>query len=479
MSAQDAPTFVVVGNVNQGKSSIVATLAEEASVPIDAMPGTTIDAGTYAFRVGEETLFRLIDTPGFQDARRALSWLKQRASTAQDRRAAVVAFVREHAGVSEFQDEVRLLEPILNGGGILYVVDASSRFQPSHEAEMEVLRWAGQPAMALLNRTRDRDFSDEWRPILEQFFNVVRVFNAHRATFDDRMRLLKSFRELRDDWAGAMDRAISVLEQEWAQRRSRAASEIADALLRGLEHIEQRHLGSDEEPTATERDELRRRFEEAERKFESEARSKIEGLYRHARLGGHDMALPLHESDLFSEASWRLFGLSRMQLLRYGAAFGLTVGGTLDLMVGGHSFFAGAAVGAIAGGAAGLFGGTKVARTLNDKSRLARKLLPGETGRFFCMGPVTNPAFAWMLIDRALVHWLLVRDRSHALRPDEGGPSVDSKEKVGVVSGLAHAEKEQLNSALRKVLREASKRAVSEATRSTFRDAIRRAMERL
>ena len=42
-------------------------------------------------------------------------------------------FVAEHAGLPEFADEVELLRPVLDGAGILYVVDASSHLEPANE----------------------------------------------------------------------------------------------------------------------------------------------------------------------------------------------------------------------------------------------------------------------------------------------------------------------------------------------------------
>src|SRR5690606_36110239 len=138
--------------------------------------------------------------------------------------AAVRAFVEEFAGRDEFPDEVELLRPILDGAGILYVVDASSRLEPSNEAEMEILRWTGQPAMALINRVRARDHAEEWRPTLRQFFHIVREFDAHRAVFADRVALLRGFREIRPEWSAPIDEAVGAMEREWAERRRRAAS---------------------------------------------------------------------------------------------------------------------------------------------------------------------------------------------------------------------------------------------------------------
>ena len=31
-----------------------------------------------------------------------------------------------------------------------------------------------------------------------------------------------------------------------------------------------------------------------------------------------------------------------------------------------------------------------------------------------CFGPISNPVFAWILLDRALAHWHAVRHRAHA-----------------------------------------------------------------
>ena len=60
------PTFVVAGNVNQGKSSIVAALAEATDIAIDRMPGTTTEIARYAFHLDGAPVFELVDTPGFQ-----------------------------------------------------------------------------------------------------------------------------------------------------------------------------------------------------------------------------------------------------------------------------------------------------------------------------------------------------------------------------------------------------------------------------
>src|SRR5690625_4855535 len=183
---QKLPVLVVVGRVNRGKSSLLSTLAEDDSVIVSSRPGTTREIHRFPLSVDGETLFQMIDTPGFEDAPRALRFLQEREGSAANLREVVEEFVDHFEGSEEFVQECRLLRPILDGGAILYVVDGSHPYRRNYEAEMEILRRTGQPRIALINRTGSRDHIDEWRTALGQFFSIVRVFNAHRAGFRER-----------------------------------------------------------------------------------------------------------------------------------------------------------------------------------------------------------------------------------------------------------------------------------------------------
>lgn len=458
--AAGAPLFVVVGNVNQGKSSIVATLAEDPTVPIDRFPGTTIEAGRYEFRAGGRTLFTLMDTPGFQEPRQALAWMQERSSSAEDRHDTVAAFVAAHEHGDRYADEVRLLRPILDGAGIIYVVDASSRFQPANEAEMEILRWTGCPGLALINRTHERDFAYDWNPVLNQFFGAVIAFDAHQATFEDRLELLRAFRAIRQDWRAPMDQALDAMGRDWSERRQQAARLIARQVTTTLTHVERVRLtdGSDEERISQS---LEQRYREHLRKVEVEARQEIEGLYRHRQLEIELDPLDPNRADLFSETAWRAFGLTRMQLAKSGAIWGAAAGSVIDLAVGGLSFFAGAAIGGLSGGLAGWLGGSSVGRAWSEQSAVARQLLPGEHGRFRAMGPVNAPAFAWILLDRAALHVLAVSERAHA-RSDR--LEVGAKDgPQGIVTRLDPALRKRLDQCFRRAI----KRALDKGPTST------------
>ena len=65
-------------------------------------------------------------------------------------------FLQAHVSDARFHDERELLRPIVEGAGILYVVDGSRPYGRQYEAEMEILRWTGRPRMALINTDRRR-----------------------------------------------------------------------------------------------------------------------------------------------------------------------------------------------------------------------------------------------------------------------------------------------------------------------------------
>jgi hypothetical protein len=407
------PTFAVVGRVNKGKSSVVSTLIEDDSIRVDKEPGTTRVCTRFPFRADDgRTLCFVVDTPGFEEAPRALTWLREREGTAADRAALVAKFVETFRGSGEFADECALLEPILAGAAILYVVDASLPYRANYEAEMEILRWTGRPRMALINRiqrTGGDDHVNEWRRALSQYFSVVRLFDAHRSGFAERMSLLRAFRELDDDARGAIDEAITVLDADWARRRERGGRVIAQLLADALTYTEEHPLAEHDGPDAH-RAEWHEAFLESLRRRERRARGEVETLHHHERLRRDegDLIAEDFDRDLFAEESRRVFGLDTWQLVRAGAVGGAAIGGTIDAATLGHSFLLGTVIGGVVGGAAAYWGGLRIA----DVKVLGQSI----GGRVAIVGPVRDANLPWIVLDRALAHFESVAKRAHAQR---------------------------------------------------------------
>ncbi|VAW76272.1 probable integral membrane protein NMA1898 [hydrothermal vent metagenome] len=402
-----APVFAIVGHPNKGKSSIVSTLSQDESVTISPIPGTTTENRHYPMAVDDEVLYELVDTPGFQRARAALEWMRNCSGTAVERADTVRRFVDKHQDDPVFTAECNLLAPILAGAGILYVVDGSRPFGEDYEAEMEILRWTGQPSLALINMIGNSDHSQDWNKALGQYFRIVRVFDAMTADFDRRVQLLLAFGEIREDWRSALEKAVRILREEQARRHALTARVIAEMLARMITHVRRRKLVTDEDmekASAT----LFQAYKQDLVVMEQDCRDEVEQIHNHRNLERHEQRVPLLDDDLFSRQIWVLFGLTRQQLIATGALGGAAAGSMIDLAVHGASLLLGSGLGAVTGGIS--------AWLTSDRIANIKVLGHSLGGKQISIGPMRNINFPYVVLGRALLHQRMIEQRTHAYR---------------------------------------------------------------
>ena len=401
------PVFAIVGHPNKGKSSIVSTLSEDESVAISPVPGTTIHNRHYPMTVDGDILYELIDTPGFQRARAAFEWMNEHAESAVDRPDTVRRFVQEHRDDSRFAAECDLLTPILDGAGILYVVDGSRPFGEEYEAEMNILRWTGQPSMALINMIGESDHSQGWKNALGQYFRVVRVFDVMEADFNRRLQLLSAFGELKEEWRESLQQAIQVLRDEHTRRQGLAVRVIAEMLVEMISLVKRESLTVDD-VTDDVRETLTASYKKDLIAMEQACRNEVERIYHYKHLERQEPLVKLLDSDMFSQQTWVLFGLTRKQLITTGALGGAAAGGVIDLAAHGTSLLLGSGIGALAGGVS--------AWLTSDRIANIKVLGHALGGKEITIGPMPNINFPYVVLGRALLHHRLVEERTHAHR---------------------------------------------------------------
>jgi GTPase SAR1 family protein len=402
------PKFAVVGHPNKGKSSIVASLALDDSIQIGNTPGTTQVKRGFPLKVDGEIVYELFDTPGFQRARRVFAWLEEHGDVSADKRVDVVRqFVLEHRENTQFRDEVELLEPILNGAGIIYVVDASKPYGAEYEVEMEILRWCGQPSMAILNLIGDEDYREEWSRALGQYFRMVRTYNPMSAGHVEHIELLESMAQLKEEWTKPIKKAIDILDRLYDEKIDASTAYIAEYMKKVLSYVEIKKIHG-EEATEEEEDASKLAYREKILAFEQAERKKIEKIWNHSHVEKSESVLSVEEIGLFSKESASIFGLSQKELILTGASAGVVTGAGFDLMVAGHSLFLGSLIGGVVGGVGAMFGFDNIYEV---------KVLGQSLGkRELSIGPMKNLNFPYVLLGRALYHASHIAKRSHASR---------------------------------------------------------------
>lgn len=410
-----APVFAVVGRPNKGKSSIVATLARDDSVYIDSRSGSTRESRSYPMQVNGETLYTLVDTPGIQRARAVLDWLQERCPDAAGRPQTVRDFVDAHRGGSEYQDECELLSPIVEGAGIIYVVDGSVPFGADYEAEMEILRWCGRPSLALINPIDGDAFAEEWHNGLGQFFRTVRLFDAQRAEFPKQLDLLSLFGHLDSSWRESLERAVQILREERARNHRTAAVLMSEMIAEAITYrTSQKLLPGMPEDVA--RQALFARYQKHLADRERRCRKQVEESYYYRHLERSEEEMALAESDLFAVDNWYLWGLNRRSLAVAASSAGALLGGATGAVV--DTAAGGALLGVVtlASGAAGALSGALGAWRYADEIAAIRVRGIPTGGKELLCGPSNNLNFPFVLLGRALLHHQLLCRRTHADR---------------------------------------------------------------
>ncbi|AOY89356.1 GTPase [Marinobacter salinus] len=409
-----APTFAVVGHPNKGKSSVVATLSQNDGIAVALEPGTTRKRQAYPLSVDGRILYTLVDTPGFQRPRRVLEWLEAHSISASDHAETVRSFVTQHQGDGRFTDECELLKPLVEGAGIIYVVDGSVPYSAEHEAEMTILRWTGRPSLALINSIGADDYSDIWQAALGQFFQVVRKFDAVRAPFEQHLGLLRAFGQLEPDWEHPLEQATHFLSEQRQYRRQQSAALIAGALEDMMSFREKRTLTSGQAADVSDGSlarQLRQSWYRHQRQREQALRVAIEHLYQHQRIHRQEAELEWHSKhDLFSEDSRRTWAVSKRYLATAGFGAGAVSGAGIDALTLGHSLGTGALVGGLIGAAGSYFYGDRLMLPALNIGVLKDGL---KTATF---GPVQDSQFGYVVLGRAVDHWWHISQRNHAGR---------------------------------------------------------------
>ena len=410
--SRSVPEFAVVGHPNEGKSSVLSTLAEDDSVRISPMPGETRECQTFPVTIDGTEIIRFTDTPGFQNPRKTLHWMQEYDGRDEE---LIRSFIAAHTDDPAFHDDCHLLQPILRGAGIIFVVDGSRPLRNTDKAEMEILRLTGCPRMAIINcKDEDSTWLAKWQAEFRKHFNSIRVFNSCRATYAERIALLESLKGIDQELQPVLDRVVRAFQDDWRQRNQQVSEMLLELLEQGLGYSKSVLLkaGSDEERV---REKLHAEYVKNISSREKKCRERMRSLFKHNIF---NCTLPSHsilQEDLFSDRSWEFLGLNRSQLVMAGGLSGAAIGAGIDVAAAGLTFGIFSAVGGLVGAAGTalkgreFLSGTKLLGMRLDEQRLT-------------VGPVKNIQLLYILLDRQLLFYSHIINWAHGRRDYDAVP---------------------------------------------------------
>ncbi|SMC59257.1 50S ribosome-binding GTPase [Desulfocicer vacuolatum DSM 3385] len=422
MTDQEVPEFAIIGHPNEGKSSVVSTLSEDDTVRIGPFPGETTVCQTFPVVVDGKEIIRFVDTPGFQNPRQTLAWMQRYKGPGHG---IVDAFIEAHKDHLDFMDECELLSPIARGAGIIYVVDGSRPLRKVDRIEMEILRLTARPRMAIINaKESDTQYLDAWKMEFRRQFNAIRQFNAHHATYAERLELLESLKRVDQDWQPALNIVIDVFKQEWDHRiegTARIIMQLIEATL-GLTLTGSIKKNKDAQKVRKELEEKHRSKIEA---MEKKAHAGIKKCFKHNIF---NLTLPpnsiLHE-NLFSQDTWRFLGLKPGEVVLAAGVAGGAAGAALDVAAAGLTFGVFSTIGGLVGAGSAAISGRRMANLSFKGVKLGRDQIQ--------VGPPSSIQFFYVLLDRALIYFASVINWAHGRRDGDqrGDPDMAGRLKKG------------------------------------------------
>lgn len=454
MANNGIPAFAVVGHPNKGKSSIVSTLAHNDQIHISNRSGTTQKADIFSVKTTNGR-YDLIDTPGFQRPIKTLAWLNNNCTSANERAATVARFVNNDECRQKFPDETSLLAPIVDGAAILYVVDGSRPYGAEYEAEMEILRWTGQPSMALINPIENSDYTDEWQKALAQYFKSVRLFNPMQADFAKHVELLQTFTHLNPQWASMLGTTINDLQNKRNQQLSNSIAILA-VLIEDLCHYQVSQKVLTQQQAKTGQAILDKQYKTWMKKREDQAINELLRNYAHynTHVSLDHFDLP---PDLFDCDQWFAWGLDKKQLVIAATATGAISGAALDMAVAGSSFMVGSIGGGLLGAGSAWFGADKLVD-------LKIKGLP-IGGYQATVGPIKNRNFPYVIIGRYLHLHRQISELNHANRTALSFKATDFQEKV---ASLEKSSKKELDTLCDRLIKQKASDNIEQILRPLF-----------
>jgi hypothetical protein len=372
---------------------------------VSAIPGETVVCQSFPVRIDGREIIRFTDTPGFQNPRQALAWFQEYEGPEE---AMLSAFIEAHEDDPDFHDDCELFRPLIDGAGVIFVVDGSRPLRKVDRAEMEILRLSGAPRMAVINsKEDDSEYLAKWQSEFRKHFNAVRVFNSCRANYRQRIELLESLKSIDQELEPVLRQVVEAFQEDWEIRSQRTAAILTDCLQDILSY--RRAVSCKPEDEEHKRRELHSDYTAYVSQREREAQQDMRGLFKHNIF---NLKLPpqsILEADLFSDRTWKFLGLTDRQVILAGALGGAALGVGIDAATVGISFGIFSAIGGLIGAGA---------TALKGKDLLAGSRVLGVKmgGELLQVGPVNNIQLLYILLDRGLLFYSHVINWAHGRR---------------------------------------------------------------
>lgn len=343
--------LALVGHTNVGKTSLLRTLTRDIDFgEVSPRASTTRHVEGARLSVDGQALLELYDTPGLEDAIALLDYLERldRPGERLDGPARLARFLEGSEARQRYEQEAKVLRQLQASDAGLYVIDVREPVLAKYRDELAVLTMCGRPLLPVLNFVASASHREtEWREALARLgLHALVAFDSVAPPADGERRLYESLALLLERSRPQLQRLIEDHEAQRQARRQAGNRLIAELLIDCAAC--RRSVAAQPVLEQDAISELRTAIRQREQRC-------VEALLRLYAFRSSDAKaadLPLLHGrwgdDLFNPETLKQLGIKVGGGMAAGAATGVGV----DLLVGGLTMGAAAALGAVIGGSA-------------------------------------------------------------------------------------------------------------------------------
>lgn len=338
----------MVGHTNTGKTSLIRTLIRDDRFgEIDDAAGTTRYVEKSSIFAGDDEVLTLFDTPGFEDSSALLQVLNDLEKTVQIQLPADLlrAFIEQADHFPDFDQETKVIRQAINSDILLYIIDVREPILGKYRDEVEILSKAGKPILPVFNFIAgNSEALTLWREQMAQFnLHAALEFDSVAFEFEAEKRLYQKLQSLMEQRYETLQTLLDYRQDVWNNLIQAATQRILQLLIKVVcyrQEVEDNSGISDTNLIS---------MQDFVRSAEQQALQDLLTIFAFTQVDIDLQQLPVRneewELDIFSPHALKAFGLNASATALKGAA----AGAGIDLMVGGLSLGAAAAIGAALG----------------------------------------------------------------------------------------------------------------------------------
>jgi len=364
----NAPTFVIIGKPNNGKSSMISALTFDDRIAISKEVGTTTVSASYSYRYKNEIICNFYDTPGFEQARDLWSYIEY----AQDKKTygnnILRDYIQEYSDVESKAKDIEILKAIIESDYLIFMINISEDFNEDVIGyELEVIKFIKKPTLVMFNKIGAgiEVNSENWSRALKEYgLNKVYRFNPLKSNYTNVQDVYKNILDVVDDKheVEVLEKLLKINKQHIQENKHKSSIKIAQM----LQNILQTSHESYDEKKAL--DEFRDKIYTIEKDTQKEI----------AKIWGYYQVKIVDERAEFDSVENIKLGLSRKRLTALGSLTGAGSGAVISapsaIVDMGISTVISGAIGGIVGGVGAYILGDKYHKVLISDKKIIHKI---------------------------------------------------------------------------------------------------------